>query len=619
MQNNLTSKILMSLAAGTLCFGTTICQAENVTEDLGEVVVTAERMPSQRMNTPADVAVITAKQIESNHYDNVGEALANVNGVVVTNGDSNGDSVVTINGDERVVVMVDGQRLNNNQGSMNRATVSLSMIPSMKNIERIEVVKGAGSALYGSDAVGGVVNIITRKGNKNETTVDMNTGSFKMHNYELTNQGSEQDWSWFVTAGLQKRDCINYNGTNDSRTRLDNSDYNNKSFSLRLDKQLSVNDSLRLNFDHRLTDSAYTASLYLPPTYTETKVRAHQVHNYNYGALTWNFKEKRPVQGFMRYFANYKSTDYSGKFDTHTQGIDYQNGWKLDNNNKLVAGAEWHQSESTNKQKNYENKKITTQAVFAQDTMRLTNKWFFVPGVRLDHHDAFGTHWSPKAAVNYRADKQTKIYGSWGRVFKAPTVDDMYYTDEVYKMYGNPNLKPESGHSETIGLTHEFSKKAAIDASYFWSDLHDAIDWRNVSGVWSPININREKKHGVQLSFTGKPSKTWSYDVGYSYIERKFNGATNSFYQPNGYRLGLHYKYDRWTANVLGRMGSGLNKIYGCRSYAIWDFNTTYAAAKNVDVYFKVNNITNKMYYIYPSNNYPFAGRSFQIGAKVSF
>ena len=70
----------------------------------------------------------------------------------------------------------------------------------------------------------------------------------------------------------------------------------------------------------------------------------------------------------------------------------------------------------------------------------------------------------------------------------------------------------------------------------------------------------------------------------------------------------------------MGRFGSGLDDTaYGRNHYAIWDFNTTYAAAKNVDVYFKVNNITNKMYYIYPSNNYPFAGRSFQIGAKVSF
>ncbi|SHK88610.1 vitamin B12 transporter [Selenomonas ruminantium] len=615
MQKKLTNRILTALAVGTLCFGTAVCQAETVSEDLGDVVVTAERMPSQRMSTPADMTVITAKQIEANHYQTVGEALANVNGVVVTNGNANGDSEVVINGDQRVVVLVDGQRLNNDQGSMTRASVSLGMLPSVKNIERIEVVKGAGSALYGSDAVGGVVNIITRKGTKSETTVDLNTGSFKTHNYELTNQGSEQGWSWFVTAGLQKQGYFNYKGDNDSRTRMANSDYSNKSVSLRLDKQLSDNDSLQLNFNHKLADMGILGNA----------AGRRQQHNYNYGALTWNFKEQQPVKGFLRYFANYKSTDYQGKYDTHMQGVDYQNGWKLGPNNKLVAGAEWHQSESTNKQSGYENKKITTKAVFVQDTMRLTDKWFFVPGVRMDHHDAFGTHWTPKAAINYRADKQTKIYGSWGRVFKAPTADDMFYTDAW--MRGNAHLQPESGHVETIGFTHDFSKKATLDASYFWSNIHDAIKW-----VYDPAtfltnaeNVSREKKQGVQLSFTGRPSAHWSYDIGYSYIDTKTDGTKVLFYQPNGYRLGLHYHYDRWTANLLGRMGSGLdNNTYGCRRYAIWDFNTTYAATKNVDVYFKVNNLTNQMYYLVPKSAYtgwyyPLQGRSFQLGVKVSF
>lgn len=615
MQKELTSKILTTLAIGTLCFGTAVCQAETVNEDLGDVVVTAERMPSQRMSTPADVSVITGEQIEANHYQTVGEALANVNGVVVTNGNANGDSEVIINGDQRVVVLLDGQRLNNDQGSMTRGSVSLGMLPSMKNIERIEVVKGAGSALYGSDAVGGVVNIITKKGGKAETTVDLNTGSFKTHNYELTNQGSEDGWSWFVTAGLQKRGYFNYKEDNDSRTRMANSDYSNKSVSLRLDKQLSDNDSLRLNFNHKLADMGILGNA----------AGARQKHNYNYGALTWNFKEKQPVKGFLRYFANYKSTDYQGKFDTHMQGVDYQNGWKLGQNNKLVAGAEWHQSESTNKQSGYENRKITTQAVFVQDTMRLTDKWFFVPGLRMDHHDAFGTHWTPKAAINYRADKQTKIYGSWGRVFKAPTADDMFYTDAW--MRGNAHLRPESGHVETIGFTHAFSKKATLDASYFWSNIHDAIKWvyDPVANLTNAENISREKKQGVQISFTGKPSAHWSYDIGYSYIDTKTDGTKVLFYQPNGYRLGLHYHYDRWTANLLGRMGSGLdNDTYGCRHYAIFDFNTTYAASKNVDVYFKVNNLTNRTYYLVPKSRYtgfyyPLQGRSFQLGVKVSF
>ena len=132
---------------------------------LGETVVTATRTPLSVRQAPANVAVITAQEIEQNHYQSISEALEHINGVVVDR--ASGEEYIRLNGDDRVVVMVDGVRLNNDQGVVNgRAGVDLRMIPSVKNIKRIEVVKGAGSALYGSDAIGGVVNVITKEAAK---------------------------------------------------------------------------------------------------------------------------------------------------------------------------------------------------------------------------------------------------------------------------------------------------------------------------------------------------------------------------------------------------------------------------------------------------------------------
>ena len=624
MQRDLKKMVLASLALGMLYSGTAVCQAEAVAQDddIVDVVVTAERMPSSRMSTPADVTVITAEQIEDNHYSDVAEALTHVNGVVVNSGASNGDQEVIINGDQRVVILIDGQRLNNDQGTMSRAGASLGMIPSVKNIERIEVVKGAGSALYGSDAVGGVVNIITKKGSKNETTIDLNTGSFGTHNYELTNQGSQGDWSWFVTAGIQKRGSYKYKSSTSDDTTRDYSDYSNNDISIRLDKQLSSNDSLRLNYVHRQQDMAgYTWEDWpndniIKPFY--------QNYNYNYGSLTYNFKEDKPVPGFLRYSVNYKSTDYLGKYDTHSNSLEYQNGWQL-GNNKIVTGGEWRKSTSTNKQNGYENKDITTYALFVQDTIALDKHWTFVPGLRMDHHDAFGTHWSPKAAINYQATKQTRMYASWGKVFKAPTADDMYWVDNVYMMYGNPNLKPESGHVETIGVTHEFNEKAILDVNYFWSDIDDAIKWiyNPATNMTDAVNVSNEKKQGINISLNGALSDRWSYEAGYSYISSKTDDKQISYYEPNGYRLGVHYKCDRWKANLMGRFGSGLDDTaYDRNHYAIWDFNTTYQATDNVDLYFKINNLTNQVYYVVPKtkyNDYPLQGRTFIVGATIKF
>lgn len=297
-------------------------------------------------------------------------------------------------------------------------------------------------------------------------------------------------------------------------------------------------------------------------------------------------------------------------------GIDYQNGWQLDKNNKLVAGAEWHRSTSTNTAKNYEDKNITTTALFVQDTMKLGDKWNFVPGLRMDHHSMFGTHWSPKAAFNYQASAKTRAYASWGRVFKAPTADDLFYEDAWMK--GDPNLRPESGHVETIGFTHEFSPKAILDMSYFWSHINDAIDWgEGPGGIWYVSNVHKEKKQGINIALNGELNDNWSYNVGYSYIGCKTDDQKAIYYEPNGYRLSLNYRYNRWKANVEARMGSGLERTaFTCSNYAIWNFNTTYSATKNVDVYFKINNLTNQAYVWH---NYPIQGRSFYLGAKVSF
>lgn len=625
MQNQkLTLTILSALAVGTFSITGTAAAASDQPTDLGETVVTAERVPSQNMNTPADVTVISAAEIEANHYADVAEALNHVDGIVMTNGNSGNDQVVRINGEERVVVLVDGERLNDDQGSMTSAGATLTRIPSVKDIERIEVVKGAGSALYGSDAIGGVINIITKQAKENKTQVDLNTGSWHTHNYELYNQGSEKGLSWTLAAGIQKQGFFDYKDQQGDSKRMVGSDHDNNGLSLNLRQQIADDQSLALRYAHRTMNGG-------APAYDGWVRHAFysdvQKQNMNDVSLTYRFKEDTKLPGYLRYFNHYKTTDFKTKFKTRMQGIDYQDGWRLDANNKLVAGAEWHESNSSNKKSGYEDKKITTTAVYLQDSMRLADKWVFIPGVRMDHHDAFGTHWSPKAALNYRPEQNTKVYASWGRVFKAPTADDMYYVDAY--THGNPNLDPESGHVENVGISHVVTPAASVDLSYFHSVLHDAIAWGpDATGVWTPLNLNREKKHGVSLTWKQKLSPQWNYDLGYTYTHTETddtNSSSTAKYlkynsMPNAYRFGLHYTEGAWKANLTSRMGTGLDKAtYGDNRFAIFDFNTSYAATEQLTIYAKAMNFTNQAYSRYVGWQYPAPGRFFQIGATYAF
>ncbi len=593
--------------------------------EMDDTIVTAERMPSKTMETPANVAVITAKEIEANHFSSLDEAIGHVNGVSVVRGAGGERQYVRINGDDRVVIMVDGQRLNTDQGELvGRSSVDMNMLPTMENIQRIEVVKGGGSALYGSDAVGGVINIITKKVYKNQTKIDMNTGSWNTHNYEITTQGKENDFSWLITGGIQRRGHYDYKFDGSSPT-MENSDYNNNSFSMKLNNRFSDAESMTIYYAHRSVDAGqfYCYGMTSAPNTLGLRLREN-FNNYN---VTYNFKEDTVVPAYVRWFYNDKYIDQSGSFNNRTIGVDYQDGWKLSNKHTLVVGGEWQQGRAENKASGYQDARVTKEAVYLQDTWKLADKWTLVPGVRMDHHSKFGTHWSPKIALNYLADKDTHVYASWGKVFKAPTMDDLYYNS--YGYYGNTNLNPETGYTATIGMDHNFNENTSAGISVFKSEINDVIAWLNVGTSHYASNIKKEKRTGMELSFKQKLSPMWSYDLGYSYIKREINNNGSGMVlqdnlQPNGYKIGLHYNSGAWKANLLGTIGSGLNEYYynGNSSYNIWDFNLSYEVNKELTTYFKVNNLTNQEYYENGAsygNYYPCGGRFYQVGFNLTF
>ena len=640
--------LLASAAIGTTAFAAEAVHGESAdvaadVYELEDTVVTAERRPTKKMETPANTAVITAKEIEDNHYQSVDEAIGHVNGVSIVRMGGGLRSYVRINGDDRVVIMIDGQKLNDDQGSASgKFSADLNMIPSIDNIQRIEIVKGGSSALYGSDAVGGVINIITKNAVKNETKVDINTGSWGSHNYTLSTQGKENDFSWFITGGLQKRGHFDYKFDGNSPT-MENSDYNNNSFSMKLKNRFSDANSLVVSYNHKSVDSGlydcFGSTSSLPSSYGN-----RLQENFNNYAVTWNYNEDKDVPAYIRFFYNEKTINMGGQdpityavlqhapMYNRVMGIDTQRGWKLSNKHALVTGSEWHQSNSSNSLSGYEDRKLTNISLFVQDTWKFADKWTLVPGMRMDSHSAFGTHWSPKVAINYLADADTQVYASWGRVFKAPTADDLYYN--AGGMYGNPDLQAETGYTATIGMNHNFNEKTSVGISFFQSRLNDAIAWLNIPGTWDyrATNLEEEKRQGMELSFKQELSPMWSYDIGYSYIRREATKKANgiamgvdpSNLQPNGYRIGVHYKSGAWKANLLGTIGSGLDAQYynNNSSYNVWDFNLSYDIKKNLTTYFKVNNLTNQEHFEQKTswgNYYPCTGRFYQVGLTCTF
>ena len=599
--------------------------------DLDQFVVTADRTPVNKWATPANVITITDKDIEANHYQTLAEALNHVNGIIVPVG----INVPIINGFEKVLILIDGHQLYND-GVGNRDTVELSAIPSMKNIKRIEIVKGGGSALYGSDALSGIINIITKKGERNETTLDINTGSWHQHNYELTNQGVHRDFSWFITGGFHKSNIFNYPGNVALKDNQDerSSDLNDRDFTGRLDYQINDCNSITLSGSHISHEYNRLYRYGSEPYYRSKKMQ------YNDVLLVYNFKENTQTPGWLRYFNDSKFRDEynsttkinGGISKFRVQGADYQNSWIL-GQNKIVTGVEWHQTRM-NHWSWKDTKKLSNRAFYLQDTISMGHKWKLIPGFRYDHNSEFGHQWSPKIATNYRADDETKFYASWGRVYKAATPYQLY-TKESTKV-GNPNLRPEKGNTAILGVEHDFGTKSNINANIFYSDLKDAIDWiDDEKKVEHATNIKKEKSRGFEVTFKQKINEDWSYNVGYNYTNVKgFDDVEDSFVQPkNTYNVGVHYNHGIWQANLFGIMGhGGLNSRYfDSTDYIILNFNVNCKLHENASVYLKLNNLTNQNYSYYGksyetedgkeivNDTYVSPGRSFIIGAEFKF
>jgi vitamin B12 transporter len=608
---------------------------------LDQVVVTANRVPTKIAESAANVTVVTRSEIEKGNYQNLRQVLQKVNGVIVTGqGHPGAQHIARLNGDDRVVIMIDGRRVNMDKGAASgRAGYDLNSFPTLDNVERIEIVKGAASALYGSDAVGGVINIITRKGTEDRTTVDLGTGSWGTRNYTLTHQGTEKDWSWFLTAGKQEQDHFAYKDFVSGDTKdMPNSAYDKKNFTLRLDKEISPERSLTFHIEHAADHSGQP---YMVPGRSYWGSPMHFPFDFktsisNSWAITYNFDKQSENAGLLRVYENYYSSNFHqddpSSYSNKAQGVDWQDTWRLDEQNLLVAGAEWRETRVDNPG-NYTGRSVNNKAIYLEDRMNLAEKWTLTPGVRYDHHNMFGSKTTPRAAVNYKMDDNTNVYVSWGKVFNAPNTDDLFWPDSG-STAGNPNLKPETGNTATIGFNRKLNQSTQLTASYFHNELEDAINWApDSSGKWKPSNVDRQRKQGMEIEIRTELSPNWSILGAYSYLKIETRSSGSSQYvndtnnsQPNGYKVGIDYTDAIWDIGITGRGASGrsLDK-FTSSSYWVWDTSVSYKLDSNTRVYMKVNNIANKDYEINGTDsNYggpggcPMEGRNYQLGIQLS-
>lgn len=611
--------------------------------ELDQVVVTATKTPVKLAEAGANISVITKEEIEKMHYRSVADALRQLPGVeVIAQGQTGALTKVYINGTDRVLVMVNGRNVGRAEGiASGRANVDLSNLTSLDNVERIEVVKGNASALYGSHAVGGVINIITKKGGPAQTSLQTAWGSWGTKDYRITQQGEENNLSWLLTANKQEQKHFAYRDYLTAQDKkMPNSDYDGQGSSLSLQYKLDEQKSLDFNLDTSRIERGTPKSAKAPKlldrkldkdnswdlTYKDNNSSNKQnqfrvyrsVHQQDYRFLDWNEDFTKEIMKTT----NYENITWGGQWQTNQQ---------LNQQHLLTGGIEWWKAEVDST--NYRGKKsMTNTAFYLQDQWQINEKLNIVPGVRVDKYDKFGTHTTPRLTLNYKITPQTNTYVSYGKVFNAPQLDDLYFNDPYTP--GNPDLKPEKGYSYTMGVNHKFDHTTEGKINYFSSKLDDAIGWapdpNDPSGyTYRPYNAEKAKISGVEILVSKKVNPHLNLSAGYNYkkVEEKVYGASdyanNTNFAPINYKLGLSYNKDNLGLELKGRGIYGKNtKKFTKEDYWIWDAALNLAVSKDCSTFIKVNNLTNQSYEEVASewgNYYPMPGRSYLFGVNFKF
>lgn len=625
-------KVITSLVLGTLLTGVipAVFAADYTTD---EIVVTGTRMKMSTKDIAANVTVISKEDLDKGNYATMSEALKGANVNVI---DKGGIAYPILNGDGRVLVLVNGRRINFDhlQVSGQENAVNINAIP-LAGIDRIEVVCGPNSSLYGEKAVGGVINIIMKEpevGTK--TTVTAEYGSFDSRRFGIVTTGGDDKQGFMVAYSKYKTDNYKYKDANGNSHEFPDSYVDEDALALRYDRYIG-DDRATFEFNRAFKNNGF--GIYLTnPLKGISYGNGSTYHATNTDmALTYTFDAANDGDGtFIRVSqvqekadSPFAGTPYS--HDLKSYALEGQKVWKV-GVHSIVGGFAWdRQSLWENNDGSTMDRSATTKSIFAEDLWTINDVWSMNLGTRYEHHSDFGGDWASHIGLNRKIGKDTHAYVSWGQAVNNPTLK-MRFANTPY-MTGNPDLKQETSQTYTIGVDSQLSDKWSVSASAYQSDLKNALNWA-WDGITRYYNSDREKRRGFTISTTYKVNDEWSIMGAYDYSHIRLNqrGAgyeddvTNN--RPNGYRLGVTYNHNRWNVSNDFTYITGLSERYTSHSYFLWDVGINYQWTKDTKVYAKLNNLTNEHYEstsinnsFYPVGAFAMPERNYVIGVTHTF
>lgn len=572
--------------------------------NLNQVVVTGTGTHRRMVDSPIPVNVLTAKDIKEANVTNLEEALTKLTSNFSFSTSGMGTEMV-LNGlnSDYILVLVNGRKLIGDDALMRI---------NMANVKRIEILNGSASALYGSDAIGGVINIITddskNKIDASSTTkvsdhgrfseavnLDLNVG--KLSSYISYQRQQSDGWKLHpMTETVNKKGEVKLDPTDKQAFTGYHSNTVNQSFSYSLNHKTTL-----------YAQGSYYNFLNDRPV-TEYKYNMYH-ENYTYGFGMKYIVNKKAYIDADFYSDNYKSAyDYiqeSGDFkigDKETRKKQYfyrgnvKSIIKVNSKNKLSAGLEYLDEKLESESDNISNKTLYTMALYAQDEWTIAESLQAVVGLRYIYNETFEDHFTPTASIMYREG------GFRGRLsfatgFRTPTLSEIYATDlaKTTNRYtiGNLELKPEESKNFSLNLEYTHSR-FSVSATAFVNNVTDMINYRTLSdeeaaqyGDYDEVrqrdNIDKVRIKGVNVNANAYLGLGFNLGAGYTLLDArnlitdkpidksvKYAGNVNAQWSKNWGLYGLNI-------NMVGRgQGKRYSETYDYDSsgFMLWDLNT---------------------------------------------
>jgi vitamin B12 transporter len=483
------------------------------------VVVTAERFEQRLEETGASVTVVPEQAMEIQEYRQVEEVLRTVPGVQITTSGGPGKlSTVRIRGANptQVQVLIDGVRVKSaTSGDFDFADLTLD------GIDRIEVLRGPQSTLYGADAIGGVVNIITKRGQGPPSGfLDLEAGNYETFRQRAGVSGSEGAWNY--SLGVSRRD---FGG------QFDNDDSDLTSVNARLGYALPNKGELSLT--GRFQDSR--TGIPFATVFPDFDPNREQSQRLGLLSLEWRqpwtsmWEHKLRVSGVDETLELRDEPDPEHPFafpsDISTRRIEAE--WyhfvRLAPWNTVTVGGEYR-NEAGEVEGSYK-ETVDSWAIVLQDQIALFDSLYITGGIRYDGNSTFEDKATARVAASYRVKAtDTRLKASWGQGFRAPTFNELFFPAFApCGPFGNPALKPEESDSWDAGVEqHLWDRRVRLAATYFRTDYENLIQSTLVDPVnfcFQAQNVGRARSEGVEVEASVAPVDGLVVALAYTYTD----------------------------------------------------------------------------------------------------